>query len=148
MRLRLILALCVLAMPARAATPTGLWWTQDHDGIIEIFPCEDAAQLCGRIAGQPHILDENGQPPRDIQGRIECGLVILRGKPSSEPGHWSGLITNPEDGQNWRSEFWLGNDGQLRLRGYVLIQLLGQTQTWTRFGGQVGSDCSISNVRN
>ncbi len=144
MRLRLILAALLLAFPAHAATPAGLWWTQDHDGIIEILPCGDHSQLCGRIAGQPHILDEHGQPPRDNKGRLECGLTILNGKPGGEPGHWFGLITNPEDGQDWRSEFWLGEDGNLRLRGYILIRPLGQTQTWTRFSGRVAQDCTIT----
>jgi uncharacterized protein (DUF2147 family) len=157
MRLRLILAFLALAVlgpallgpvrPALAAqqSPQGLWWTEGHDGVIGIAACGDA--LCGRIVGQIEPQDEQGRRPVDVHGKLLCGLTILHGKPASEPGHWSGVITNPEDGRDWESEFWMGDDGSLRLRGYLLVPAFGQTQIWTKFEGRVEADCSITSSR-
>jgi len=147
MRLRLILALLFLALPARAQpqTPQGLWWTQGHDGVISIAAC--GGGLCGRIVGQLEPQDEQGRRPVDVHGKPECGLTILHGKPGSAPGHWSGVITNPEDGHDWASEFWIGDDGSLRLRGYLVVPALGETQVWTKFEGRVEADCSITSSR-
>lgn len=155
MRLRLILprawasalsasALAMVAFSTAAGAqkpPQGLWWTEDRSGVIAIAPCPQG--LCGRIVGQPNIRDPEGKIPVDIHGVPHCGLTILTGRPTGEPGHYRGTITDPEDGRDWRSEFWVADDGRLRLRGYVMLPLLGQTQTWPPFDGQTASDCSI-----
>lgn len=145
MRLRLIAAAAclVLSGPALAeSSPVGRWLVPDASGVIEIVPCRDG--LCGRIVGQNEIRDAQGNPTRDVHGVPHCGLIILHGTRLAEPGHWGGLITNPDEGSDWRCEFWLGVDGRLRLRGYILTPLLGQTQTWTPYTGQVGADCAMS----
>jgi uncharacterized protein (DUF2147 family) len=142
MRLRLILLLACLSAPALAqGSPEGNWWTEDRSGVIAITPCREG--LCGRIVGQPNIRDANGRIPLDVNGVPHCGLTILRGAPTGEEGVFRGTITNPDDGKIWHCEFWLGADGQLRLRGYVLLPLLGQTQAWTKFTGHLAKDCSL-----
>jgi len=147
MRLRLILAFSLLALPALAdpRSPQGRWWTQEHDGVINIIACGDA--LCGRIVGQMSPKDAQGKRSVDIHGQPECGLTILHGKPATDPGHWSGTITNPKDGHDWASEFWVGADGNLSLRGYLVVPTLGSTQVWTKFTGRVEADCSIASSR-
>jgi len=127
-----------LAQPS----PLGRWWTQDHDGVIEISSC--GQDLCGRIVGQPNIRNPDGRLPRDVHGTAECGLTILRDAAESEAGHFRGLITNPDDGSEWHCEFWVGDDGALRLRGYIMLPLFGKTQSWPRFTGQVERDCRIN----
>ncbi len=110
--------------------------------MIEIAPCGPA--LCGRIVGQPHPRNPDGNLPADAHGAPLCGLMILRdAKPTGTEGHFGGVITNPEDSSNWNCEIWVNGDGTLRLRGYVLISLLGETQTWTAFHGTVAADCTI-----
>lgn len=148
MRLRLIPGLLALLLgltgPAGGARadslPQGRWWTQDHDGVIAIEPC--GAALCGRIMGEDQPFLPDGTPQRDVHGAPQCGLVILHDARLEQDGRWYGLITDPRDGQDWHCELWLEN-GTLRLRGYVLITLLGQTQTWTRFAGRLSADCRI-----
>jgi uncharacterized protein (DUF2147 family) len=143
MRLRLIAMLTLLATPAFAATsPAGDWWTQDHDGVIRIAPCAEG--MCGTIVGMAKLVDSKGQKQVDNHGAPRCHLTILRGKPDGDAGHYSGTITDPQDGKDWHSEFWLDPDGSLRLRGYVLMPLLGQTQTWPPFHGSVAADCAIT----
>lgn len=144
MRLRLIAAgLVVSAAIAQAApSPIGRWLTEDRSGVIEIAPC--GRQLCGRIVGQSEPRGADGRPSRDINGTPHCGLVILHGARQASEDRWDGIVTNPDDGQDWHCAFWVGADGALRLRGYVLIPLLGQTQTWPAFHGSVAADCTIS----
>ncbi len=138
------MALVSVTSQARAAaSPVGMWWTEDHSGVIDIAPCETG--LCGRIVGQPHPRNADGAVPVDAHGVKLCGLVILRdAKPTTTEGHFRGVITNPEDASNWNCEIWVDADGALRLRGYVLLPMLGQTQVWTAFHGAVAEDCSIS----
>ena len=143
MRLRLILALLSVAAPAMAASsPEGVWLTEDRTGVIQIEPC--CGKLCGRIVGQSEPRDAAGQRPVDRNGVPSCGLVILRGAPAGEAGHYEGLVTDPDDGSVWHCSFWVAADGTLRLRGYVVLPLFGQTQTWPNFRGHVAADCTIT----
>ena len=142
MRLRLILPLLCVAATARAEpSPLGRWWTEDRSGVIEIARCGEA--LCGRIVGQPQPRNPDGSLPVDIHGVPHCDLTILHDATETEPGRWRGRITDPETGQDWRCELSIAADGALRLRGYLLVPLLGQTQIWPPFQGSVKKDCTI-----
>ena len=119
-------------LAAGAAGPppcVGLWLTQDRQGVIDIEPC--GGELCGKIVGTSN--------PRD------CGRLILTVAPARD-GVWSGRITNPEDGKVWQVELWQeqGAPGQLKLRGYIALPLLGVTQTWTRYAGGLAEDCRMN----
>ncbi len=150
MRLRLTLGLCacLVGQPAlaapRLADPSllGRWWAGDRDGVIEVYACGNG--LCGRIVGQPDPRNAEGGLPLSNAGVPECGLTILRVTKRTDDGRWWGTITNPDDGKEWNCEIWLAADGAVRLRGYVLLPVLGQTQTWQHFTGHVGTDCRIS----
>jgi hypothetical protein len=37
----------------------------------------------------------------------------------------------------------MADNGDLHLRGYVLVPLLGSTQVWTRYAGQPTADCHM-----
>lgn len=120
--------------------PIGRWLTQDHEGIVEIEPCGES--LCGRVVGMDAPFAADGRPVTDPQGRPQCGLVILHESREAQPGLWQGVITNPDDGADWRCELWMVGDA-LHLRGYVLVPLLGKTQIWTRYDGPVRPDCRM-----
>jgi len=143
--MRLILAALALsaafAGQALAADPAGQWRTEDGRAVIEIKPCDQG--LCGRIVGQSEPLDDKGQPKRDVHGNLDCGLQILHLKADDKPGVWSGVITDPGNGTDWQCEVSLNADGTLHLRGYVLLPLLGKTQTWTAFKGHLAQDCAM-----
>lgn len=88
------------------------------------------------------VLGDDGKPPHDPKGRLNCGLEILQIGRQTDPGIWAGKIYNPDDGSDWNCEVWVeGNT--LRLRGYVVTPLLGKTQVWHHFTGHVGADCSM-----
>jgi len=139
------LACLLMLLPIRAASadppPTGLWLTQDHDGVIAVEPCD--SELCARIAGV--ILDHPNDPtPVDYRGVSQCHLPLITDARQTGPNLWTGHITDPRNGDVYGVELYLERNGNLALRGFVSIPLLGQTQTWTRYAGTVPDDCRLT----
>ncbi len=109
--------------------------------MVEIAGCGDS--LCGRIAGMRDPLGPDGKRQHDFAGRPKCGLVILDRAEPTEDGEYHAKITNPDDGRMWNCVFSVASDGTLHLRGYVLFRLLGETEVWTHYHGQIGGDCRM-----
>lgn len=135
-----VISAAAIATTACAGTiaPTGRWLTPDGDGVIQIAPCGDA--LCGWIVGFPDLAAGEA-PPVDVHGRSQCRLAIMTAVQPDGENHWSGRITNPEDGRSYGVTLSLDEAGRLRLRGYVLVPLFGSTQIWTPFHGRLAADC-------
>jgi uncharacterized protein (DUF2147 family) len=141
-RLLVLLAL-LLPLPAVAVEMplAGLWLTQDHDGVIGVEPCGE--RLCARIVG--FFLDHPTDPtPVDYRGVSQCHLPLISDAEQIEPNLWKGHIIDPRNGSVYRAEMSLNPDGNLALRGYLGIPLLGQTQIWTRYAGTVSEDCRLT----
>ncbi len=141
--LRLAFALLPVLLAASSAgaqdlTPVGVW--EDDSGRIqvEIAPCED--RLCGRLvwfmwpndaAGLP-LVDLKNKDPK-LRGRPLLDLTILRGLRRTGERTWAdGKIYNPDDGLDYQARMSIQDDGALRVRGYVLLPILGKTYIWTR----------------
>jgi uncharacterized protein (DUF2147 family) len=140
-----LLASIVIASPASATRttspfPLGDWSTENGHGVVEIARCGEA--LCGRIVG---IDRKPTEPmPTDVRGRSQCGLTIITNERPQVDGTWLGKVTDPRDGDVFRAKLWLGEDGNLRLRGFVGIPVLGSTQTWHRFTGRLTAGCGLA----
>ena len=135
-----LISMLALGAGTSAVPIEGSWLTENGGGVIDIEPC--GSLHCGRIVGLAAA--SSGTPlPKDVNGNPRCGLEIIHGLAETGPGEWTGKITNPEDGQTYSSRLSVDDDGRLHLRGYVLVPLLGQTQIWTRYGGQVTADCRM-----
>lgn len=133
-----LLAATLLATPALAQSPVGRWLTEDRGGVIEIFPRDGA--LYGRIVGLLKLTQDEPQPV-DVQGRPRCRLELIQRLVENPSGEWFGKITNPEDGRVWDVRVTVDEAGNLRLRGFLLFALLGSTQVWTPYRGDLGADC-------
>jgi uncharacterized protein (DUF2147 family) len=143
----------VLAMAAPApfahagqedSPATGHWLTEDHRGVIDIERCDDG-KLCGRLVWMQLPPEASAKPPTDgrnpsteLRTRPLCGLVMLGGfKQISEREWGDGWIYDPENGKTYKAQMTLATDTSLKLRGYVGIPLLGETQLWTRVNSSV-----------
>jgi uncharacterized protein (DUF2147 family) len=137
---------CLLlgALSARASQTRGealgYWSTQGGHGVIEITRCGD--DLCGRIVGIGRAPDE--PVPTDVQGRSQCGLPIISDARPESDGSWLGRITDPRNGRTYQAKFWVDETGRLHLRGFIGTPLLGQTQIWDRFSGQLTGQCGLA----
>jgi uncharacterized protein (DUF2147 family) len=138
-----IILLSVASLPLRAAEPSagGLWEQVDEksgkpeswfrivekNGVYEgtvakIFfkPGEDENWACDKCEG-----DEKGRPV--------LGLALIKGMQRNGLDYKNGTIMNPRDGAVYRATMELSPDGQkLKVRGYLLVEILGRTQIWNR----------------
>ena len=123
-----------------ADSPLGTWTTANGHGVVAIEPCGDA--LCGRIVG----IDRNpNEPmPTDVHGRPQCGLTIITDEKSEADGTWVGQVTDPRDGVTYHAKLWVDARGDLHLRGYIGIPLLGATETWRKYTGHLTTDCGLT----
>ena len=53
-----------------------------------------------------------------------------------------GWIYDPDSGSTYTAEMHLEGPDTLKLRGYLGISLLGQTQVWTRESGETKNRCT------
>jgi uncharacterized protein (DUF2147 family) len=133
-----LIALSASATPA--AGPVGTWSTTNGHGVVEIAQCGDA--LCGRIVG---IDRAPADPmPTDAHGHSQCGLTIITDEKPAADGTWLGRITDPRDGDTYHAKLWLDENGDLHLRGFIGIPLLGSTQTWHPFTGHLTAECGLA----
>jgi uncharacterized protein (DUF2147 family) len=141
-------AVCVIILVATAASasatsgadPIGMWSTENGHGVIAIAQCGDA--LCGRIVGIERAPTD--PMPTDVNGRSQCGLTIITDEKPSGDGTWIGQITDPRDGDTYQAKLWLDENGNLHLRGFIGIPLLGSTQVWRKYTGQLTNECGLA----
>jgi uncharacterized protein (DUF2147 family) len=143
LRLLTLAALLLSSVPAHAVSLVGLWLTQDHDGVMRVSACNGG--LCVEIAGV--ILDDPSDPtPVDYRGGSQCHLRLISDAKPIGPNLWKGHIQDPRNGSIYGVELRSDPHGNLALRGFLGIPLLGQTQIWTRFPNDVPDDCRMSAV--
>ena len=128
-----------VSVAAPSASPVGTWLTESGHGVVEIAECGDA--LCGRIVGMDR--DPGSPMPTDVNGRPQCGLTIISHERPEADGTWLGEVTNPRDGATYQAKLWVDCSGNLHLRGFIGITLLGSTQVWRPFTGRLSAECAL-----
>lgn len=90
-----------------------------HGKVIELLQEEDRGKICSKCPGK-----KKDQPL--------LGLEILSGF-EEEDGLWTGgRILVPKTGKAYRCNISIDENGQLIIRGYVGISLLGKSTYWQR----------------
>ncbi|MEM8601224.1 MAG: DUF2147 domain-containing protein [Bacteroidota bacterium] len=140
LRALLLVALAIgVTLPALAQSPIGRWYTiDDEDGtkksIVEVYESE------GKLNGR--IITLIGPEGNTNQICVDCaegfdgleldGVVILTGMADDDGNgeYTGGRITDPKSGKRYKAKMQLNDDGNLEVRGYLGISLLGRTQVW------------------
>lgn len=138
----------VVAAPAPLAAAdsiVGLWQTDPTEqGYAHVEVTRDGDLYEGRVVwlSQPLFPDgdsEAGRPKVDrlnpdpeLRGQPIIGLPLMSGFRYVD-GVWKGgRIYDPETGNTYKCVLRLGEDGALKVRGYIGISLLGRTTVWER----------------
>jgi uncharacterized protein (DUF2147 family) len=154
MRLRLggLAFAAVLALPgvAQAAEVFGIWLTASQDAHVEVYRCTDPKMgaVCGRVVWLKGPVNPDKSPAPSVEevhdvynadpklrGRKLLNLDFMwdfKPDPDSPGNYIDGHIYNAQDGDTYRAKLTLKSDNELVLRGFVLLPLLGKSQTWTR----------------
>ncbi|QHI95675.1 DUF2147 domain-containing protein [Aristophania vespae] len=125
----------------------GLWLVESKDGIFRIGACDKSKnskdlRLCGWLVGMSYT---EGEPAVDYWGRSECGLAIIQNLKRDDDGAWYGAILDPRNGRKYQARIKLEKNGQLQLRGYLLLPIFGESQNWTRYKGPaIGPKCKMT----
>ncbi|WP_052046010.1 DUF2147 domain-containing protein [Candidatus Paracaedibacter symbiosus] len=121
-------------------SPDGYWQTERSEGKlaskIHVYQCGEKT-VCGKIVALEEPNDPTtGKPKVDPEGRPLMGMEIMKNFKNSEGMEWTdGEIYDPKEGKTYSAQFEIAEAGKvMKLTGYVLITLLGKTQTWHRIG--------------
>lgn len=122
---------------AAANAVLGEWLTGEGTSKILIYKCGE--EYCGKISwlkepekdGKPRVDDKN--PEERLRNQPLMGMEIMKGFSFDGEDTWKGgKIYDPKSGNTYSGKMTLADPKTLNLRGYILVPLLGRTETWTR----------------
>ncbi len=113
-------------------SPQGIWLNEKETVAVRMARCGDAGPLCGRIVWLKKPYRKDGSLKRD-DGRPFCGLQVVRDMARKGENRWSGgTIYDPDEGTSYRGRLRLDGADRLKVRGYILVPVLGRTMVWQR----------------
>lgn len=119
---------------------TGLWQTIDEDGTAksEVRIWKSGDKYKGKVVeiyredkrdGRCTECDEDD--PRYNQKVL--GMTIITGMEKTGDNMWeNGEILDPQNGNVYKCKMWINDNGNLLVRGFIGISLVGRSQTWKR----------------
>ena len=137
MRILAAILLILTAIPAYAADVkdgvTGYWLTENKRAVIEIEECKSS--VCGYVYWiiEGGLQFDENNPLEELRDDPICGMQILKDFTKTAPGDWdNGTIYKADDGDTYKANLELLENGTLKLRGYVGAPIFGKTQIWTK----------------
>ncbi len=128
-----------LSAQDKADRVLGKWLNEDGDAHVEITKSGDT--YSGKLVWLKFPTDdETGKPKLDkknpddaLKSRPVLGLEMLSGFTyDSDDEEWTdGEIYDPKSGKTYSCYMAFGDDGKLKIRGYIGISLIGRTTYWT-----------------
>jgi len=115
----------------------GEWLTAEGKARVLVFKNGDT--YAGKIIwlkepeknGKAVVDDKN--PDEKLRDRPVLGMEIVYEFTYDEDNVWTdGKVYDPESGNEYKAKITLLDEKTLKLRGYVLIPLLGRSELWTR----------------
>ncbi|WP_199139527.1 DUF2147 domain-containing protein [Pedobacter sp. ASV12] len=134
----LILALSTLSVFAQKNDDIlGKWVNPSGEGQIEIYKKGD--KYFGKLAWIKEPNDEHGKPKTDVKNpntslrnKPLLGLEILKDFVFEDKRWTDGSIYDPKTGKTYSCNITLKENGQLNIRGYIGISLIGRSESWKR----------------
>jgi uncharacterized protein (DUF2147 family) len=128
--------LILLAMFCKAQSKAddvlGKYVVPSKDGAIEVF--EQNGKYFGKVIlnKDPDKLDLNN-PDKEKRNRKVLGLIILNNFVFEGHNTWeNGSIYDPKNGKTYDCKITRLENGDLNIRGYIGISLLGRTETFMK----------------
>ena len=116
----------------KAGDVVGNYMNQEGEAIIKIY--ETSGKYFGKLIWikNPDRLDENNPDPKKrTQKRL--GLVIMNNFVFDGDDTWEdGTIYDPKNGKTYDCKVTRDAKGNLDIRGFIGISLLGRTTHWTK----------------
>ncbi len=106
--------------------------TKEKKAVVEIYEVDDIyyAKIVKSYISEKDAVCENCKGKR--KGTPIIGLVIIENIKKDGDEFKGGTILDPENGKTYKCKLKLGDDGKLKVRGYLGFSLIGRTQYWTR----------------
>jgi uncharacterized protein (DUF2147 family) len=110
----------------------GKWWSEGREGLMQ-FEKTVSGRFQVRVIDGKDVNDKDINNPDPKLRERKLKNVVLMWNLRYEDGEYvDGYCYNPRDGNTYRVKFKLLSATRLRLRGYLAVPLLGQSQEWTR----------------
>jgi uncharacterized protein (DUF2147 family) len=124
------------AQEYEATTPSpdaivGEWWTEGKEGLIRFVRSSDGTYSGILAGGNDPGTDANNKDPA-LRKRPLLGIVLMWHLRPDSGEYVDGYVYNPRNGETYRMKAEVTGKTTLKIRGYLGISLLGQSQTWTR----------------
>ncbi len=115
-----------------ADTLVGNWWTEGKEGLMKIEKTKSGRYQVILLGGKEENKKDVNNPDPKLRERKLKGIVIMWNLKFEDGEYVDGRCYNPRDGNTYRVKMKITGQNSLRLRGYLLVPLLGQSQDWTR----------------
>ena len=136
---RKLMLICFLSLfyflsnaQSKASDFAGKYLVPAKDGAIQIY--ESAGKYYGKIIlnKDPAKLDVNN-PVKEKQSRKILGMNIMSDFTfDGENSLQNGTIYDPKNGKTYDCKITRDEKGNINVRGFIGISLLGRTETWER----------------
>ncbi len=137
------IALALSLQSALAAEPAGVWLAGQKDAHIQIEPCANGRDWCGKVVWLAEPIDiETGKPLLDklnenpaLRHRPIVGVQILIDMKWKATSQWAGRIYNArENGKTYVGQMTLIDEDTLYVEGCIPVLTINfcQNESWIR----------------
>jgi uncharacterized protein (DUF2147 family) len=115
-----------------ADTLVGNWWTEGKEGLMKIEKTKKGRYQVIVVSGKDEKKKDVNNPDPKLRERKLKGIVIMWNLKFEDGEYVDGYCYNPRDGNTYRVKMKITGPNSLRIRGYLLVPLIGQSQDWAR----------------
>ena len=135
--LLLITAISFTGFAQKKDAIVGTWVNATGEAHVNIY--KKGERYFGKIDWLKAPKDEKGKPKTDyknpdesLRSRPILGMEMLKDF-IYDDGKWTdGKIYDPKSGKTYSCNMNIKDNGQLNMRGYIGISLIGRSETWKR----------------